>query len=197
MLENIVLSLAVILSLVAIVMIWLANYQSKTLAKQIQGVNSRISSLNHDIEVEQRKAQQELSRLRLELRRLQGEPVDIPESETTEPDAPLSINEINSHALKSRLDQGDEVLVVDMRQPFEFESGHIPGAISMFVQDIADRVDELPKDKDIVFQCWSGNTSLQACAFLIESGWPAHRVASLTGGIAGWTQAHGMDSLQK
>lgn len=80
MLETIVLGIAILLSLVALIMVWLANYQSKTLAKQIQGVNSRISSLNHDLEIEQRQAEQELSRLRLELKQLQGEPVDIPET---------------------------------------------------------------------------------------------------------------------
>ncbi|MCB9099151.1 MAG: hypothetical protein H6632_06400 [Anaerolineales bacterium] len=80
MLETIVLGIAILLSLVALVMVWLANYQSKTLAKQIQGVNSRISSLNHDLEIEQRQAEQELFRLWLELKQLQGEPVDIPET---------------------------------------------------------------------------------------------------------------------
>jgi rhodanese-related sulfurtransferase len=36
---------------------------------------------------------------------------------------------------------------------------------------------------------------LQASAFLIENGWSAERVASLSGGIAGWVQAHGLESL--
>ena len=200
MLDTIILTIAIVLSLVALVMFWLADYQRKTLAKQIQGVNSRISSLNHDMDVEKRKAEQELSQLRLELKQLQGEAVDIPEAETgeaSEESGPLQIREINAQALKARLDQGDDVIVVDMRQPFEYQAGHIPGAVSMFVQDIPDRADELPKDKDIVFQCWSGSTSLQACAYLLENGWSAGRVASLSGGIAGWTQSQGMDSLVK
>lgn len=195
MLENIILAVAILLSVVALVMIWLANYQSKTLAKQIQGVNSRISSLNHDIEIEQRKAEQELNRLRLQLKQIQGEPVDVPPAAGIEEAGPPQIKEISPQALKARLDQGDEVIVVDMRQPFEFEAGHIPGSVSMFVQDIPDRAGELPHDKEIVFQCWSGNTSLQACAYLMENGWAAEQVASLSGGIAGWTQAYGMESL--
>jgi len=78
MLETIIIGIAILLSLVALVMVWLANYQSKTLAKQIQGVNSRVSSLNHDLEIEQRQTEQELFRLWLELKQLQDEPVDNP-----------------------------------------------------------------------------------------------------------------------
>ena len=78
MLETIIIGIAILLSLVTIVMVWLANYQSKTLAKQIQGVNSRVSSLNHDLEIEQRQTEQELFRLWLELKQLQDEPVDNP-----------------------------------------------------------------------------------------------------------------------
>jgi rhodanese-related sulfurtransferase len=108
---------------------------------------------------------------------------------------PIRINEVSPHELKARLDNGDEVIVVDMRQPWEYQSGHIPGAMPMFVNEIPARMNELPKDTDVVFQCWHGNTSLQASAFLIDNGWSAERVASLSGGIAGWVQAHGLESL--
>jgi rhodanese-related sulfurtransferase len=108
---------------------------------------------------------------------------------------PLRINEISPQELKAKLDNGDNVMVVDMRQAWEYQHGHIPGATHMFINEIPARINELPKDKDIVFQCWHGNTSLQASAFLIQNGWPAERVASLSGGIAGWVQAHGQGAL--
>lgn len=108
---------------------------------------------------------------------------------------PIRITEITPHELKTRLDNGDNVVVVDMRQHWEYQHGHIPGAIHMFVNEIPARVNELPRDKEIVFQCWHGNTSLGASAFLIERGWPAARVASLSGGITGWVQAYGPKSL--
>jgi rhodanese-related sulfurtransferase len=112
-----------------------------------------------------------------------------PESE------PSQINEISPLELKARLDNGDEVVVVDMRQVWEYQYGHIPGALHIFVNEIPARLNELPQDKDIVLQCWHGNTSLQATAYLIEQGWPASQVASLSGGIAGWVQIHGQGSL--
>jgi rhodanese-related sulfurtransferase len=108
---------------------------------------------------------------------------------------PLRINEITPHELRARLDNGDDVVVVDMRQGWEYQHGHIPGATHMFINEIPARMDELPKDKDIVFQCWHGNTSLQASAFLIENGWAPERVSSLSGGMAGWVQAHGEGAL--
>lgn len=114
-------------------------------------------------------------------------PVPAPET--------IQINEISPQALKARLDNGDALMVIDMRQAWEYQSGHIPGARHMFVHEIPGRIDELPGDVDIVFQCWHGNTSLGACGFLIENGWAASRVASLSGGMAGWVQAHGRESL--
>ncbi|GAB4461843.1 MAG: hypothetical protein Fur0044_53580 [Anaerolineae bacterium] len=107
----------------------------------------------------------------------------------------IQIREVSAQDLKARLDKGDEIVVVDMRQSWEYQHGHIPGATHMFVNEIPARLNELPKDKDIVFQCWTGNTSLQASAYLIENGWSAERVASLEGGIAGWVQANGQGSL--
>ena len=110
---------------------------------------------------------------------------------------PLQIQQILATELKARLDQGDDVLVIDMRQNWEYESGHIPGAKHMFIQEIPHRLHELPQDTDIVFQCWHGNTSQDASAFLIQNGWEADRVSSLVGGISGWVQTFGLEGLVK
>ncbi len=108
---------------------------------------------------------------------------------------PLRVTEISPQELKTQLDNGHNVLVVDMRSPGEYQAGHIPGAINMFVQTIPTRLSELPQDRSIVFQCWHGHTSLDASAFLIQNGWPASNIASLNGGMAGWVQAHGPGAL--
>lgn len=111
--------------------------------------------------------------------------------------APIRITEILPADLKARLDNGDNVIVVDMRQSWEYHSGHIPGARHMFIQDIPAQMAELPKDRDIVLQCWHGNTSQDASAFLIQNGWEAGRVFSLRGGMAGWVNAFGPTGLEK
>jgi rhodanese-related sulfurtransferase len=110
---------------------------------------------------------------------------------------PLYITEITPDELLVRINSGDDMLVVDMRQEWEYEAGHIPGAVSVFIQEIPGRMDEFPRDKDVIFQCWTGKTSLQASGFLIENGWDSSRIASLSGGIAGWVETHGPASLVK
>lgn len=109
--------------------------------------------------------------------------------------APIYVNQLSPDELKARLDNGDDLIVVDMRQAWEYQTGHIPGAKHMFIQEIPMRMAELPKDIDIVFQCWHGNTSLDASAYFIQNGWDASRIFSLSGGIAGWAQAHGQEGL--
>lgn len=110
---------------------------------------------------------------------------------------PLLIHEISAPDLKARLDKGDELIVVDMRQAWEYQAGHIPTARHMFIQEIPMRMSELPKDTDIIFQCWRGHVSLDACGFLIQNGWDAGRVSSLQGGIAGWASTFGPEGLVK
>jgi rhodanese-related sulfurtransferase len=60
---------------------------------------------------------------------------------------------ISAPDLKARLDGGEEILVVDSRSLAEFERRHIAGAISVPLREVPARLDELPRDKDIVFYC--------------------------------------------
>ena len=120
-----------------------------------------------------------------------------PPASQPEPPQPLRVTEISPQELKTQLENGHNVLVVDMRSPGEYQAGHIPGAINMFVQTIPARLNELPQDRPIVFQCWHGHTSLDASAYLIQHGWTAANIVSLNGGMAGWVQVHGLGSLVK
>ena len=132
-----------------------------------------------------------------------AEPSSVPEPESdpepsSQPESePMKINEILPDQLQTRLQNGDDLIVVDMRQGWEYHAGHIPGALHMFIQEIPYRMNELPKDIDVVFQCWHGNTSLDASAFLIQNGWSPDRVSSLSGGMAGWVNTFGVESLEK
>ncbi|MGE3536015.1 MAG: rhodanese-like domain-containing protein [Candidatus Tectimicrobiota bacterium] len=109
----------------------------------------------------------------------------------------MPIHEISPAQLQARLDRGDPVLVVDLRQDWEYRAGHIPGALSLFIEDIPRRLQELPLEQDIVFQCWHGHTSLDVAAYAIQQGWSAERLASLSGGMAGWIQTHGVTALER
>lgn len=126
----------------------------------------------------------------------QGEEIPPAATNVSEP-PPLHITEISPSELHARLDSDNGVVVVDMRSSWEYQAGHIPGAINIFAQQIPFRFRELPKNAEIVFQCWHGNTSIGACGFLIENDWPADQVSSLQGGMAGWVQTYGQASLEK
>ena len=60
---------------------------------------------------------------------------------------------ISPAQLKERLDGGEDVLVVDARSEGEYAEQHIPGAISVPLTQVEARLDEFPRDKEIVFYC--------------------------------------------
>lgn len=109
----------------------------------------------------------------------------------------MTIQELSPEQLQERLARGDDVVVVDLRQGWEYQAGHIPGAISLFIEEVPLRLHELPLDTDIVLQCWHGHTSLDVAAFAITQGWQAERIASLSGGMAGWIHTFGPQALTR
>lgn len=76
--------------------------------------------------------------------------------------------------------------VVDVREPDEYEEGHVPGAVNIPLGELADRTGELPDGRPIYTVCASGRRSLQAVQVLRERGIDA---VSLAGGTTGWTQS--------
>lgn len=73
---------------------------------------------------------------------------------TVTPEPPKSNSEvprISPEDLKERLDNGEEILIVDSRANSVFETRHIAGAISVPHFEVEERLDEFPRDQDIVF----------------------------------------------
>ena len=83
-------------------------------------------------------------------------------------------------------------VLIDVRTPDEFASGHIAGAINISVQTLPDRLSEVPHDKPIVVYCHSGNRSAQAAVILSNAGYT--NIFDL-GGILAWTAA-GLPTFQ-
>jgi len=77
-------------------------------------------------------------------------------------------------------------LLVDVRQPEEYETAHIPGAKLMPLDDLEANLSALPTDKEIVFYCHSGARSQAAAIISLDDGVPIKKVYNLTGGIMGW-----------
>jgi rhodanese-related sulfurtransferase len=79
-----------------------------------------------------------------------------------------------------------EHLLVDVRTPEEFSSGHIKGAVNIPVQELSQRLDEVAIEKPVVLYCRSGNRSAQAATILDQAGYSG--VYDL-GGIGDWQSA--------
>ena len=79
-----------------------------------------------------------------------------------------------------------QVTIIDVRRPEEFSGplGHIPGALHMVLDTLPDRLDDIPKDKTLVFVCLSGGRSGRACTFVQEEGYT--QVLNMKGGMTLW-----------
>lgn len=81
----------------------------------------------------------------------------------------------------------DGVLVIDVREQWEYDEGHIPGVTLIPMNEIPTRLNELPTDEEIVVTCRSGNRSGQVADFLRQQGFD--NVHNMTGGIVAWENA--------
>jgi hydroxyacylglutathione hydrolase len=104
------------------------------------------------------------------------------------PWAMLTTNPMVDEIGMDDLDPRDpDALLVDVREPVEYGWGHVPGAVNIPQADLADRVEELPRDIPLHMICQGGFRSLRAAQFLKQMGFD--RVASVTGGTAAWAAA--------
>ncbi|MBA4369235.1 MAG: sulfurtransferase [Desulfobacterium sp.] len=79
-----------------------------------------------------------------------------------------------------------EFLIVDVRQPWEYEGGHIPGAHLIPLSDLAENPHQLPEDREIVFYCAGGSRSGAAAKLTAESGAVRKTIYNMTGGMHAW-----------
>ncbi|MGE0826300.1 MAG: rhodanese-like domain-containing protein [Candidatus Binatia bacterium] len=93
-------------------------------------------------------------------------------------------NEISVQQLKTRLDAGDEVVLLDVREPEEVALVRLPGAIHIPMGEVPGRLHELDPDKEIVVYCHHGVRSLRVANFLAQRDFT--QVTSLAGGIDAW-----------
>jgi rhodanese-related sulfurtransferase len=74
--------------------------------------------------------------------------------------------------------------VLDVRQPEEWDQVHIPGTTLIPLGELESRLSEVPKDKEVVVVCRSGNRSQQGRDILLNAGF--EQVTSMTGGLNDW-----------
>lgn len=80
----------------------------------------------------------------------------------------------------------EKPLLLDVREPWEFERCHIEGSVSMPMNGIPARLQELPQDRQIVVVCHHGVRSYHVARFLDHNGFT--RIINLTGGVDAWAK---------
>jgi len=90
---------------------------------------------------------------------------------------------IGPDELNQKIKSGEDLLLVDVRTPQEDAAQAIVGSYLVPLQELGNRLRELPKDKEIVVYCRVGNRSTYACSYLSRMG---YKVKNLYGGIMQW-----------
>lgn len=96
------------------------------------------------------------------------------------------INNISASEAQKKLAHKPKPYLLDVRQPEEFRSGHIPGAKLIPLGELRARMEELPKNQEILVICQSGSRSVSATRQLVTAGYTALNV---NGGLIAWSRA--------
>lgn len=129
-------------------------------------------------------------------RRLWGKPAAPPPprprlAPEPEPEE-ITVPEVSVTDLQQALASDQPPCLLDVREPYEWRQVHIPTALHIPMNDIPQRLAELPRDQALVVFCAHGSRSYSVAGYLIEQGYSA---SSLAGGISQLVQA-GVDYRQ-
>ncbi|RYZ48555.1 MAG: rhodanese-like domain-containing protein [Sphingobacteriales bacterium] len=101
------------------------------------------------------------------------------------------MQEITVTEIKERLDAGEKLHIIDVREPEEYAEFNIGAQHVPLGKILSMQVDELEeyKDEELIIHCRSGKRSAQACLFLETMGYS--NCKNVTGGILAWQEAYG------
>ena len=110
-------------------------------------------------------------------------PVELPEEEPEPPDI-----EVDTEQMKAWISEEQDFVLIDIREPHELQSGYADGALLLRMNDIPNRLDELPPSSTrLVVYCAAGMRSYGVTHWLREQGWTD--AWSLTSGFHGTVEA--------
>ena len=105
----------------------------------------------------------------------------VPEIDLSTLPVDLQPSDVNS------LRENPDVVVIDVREQYEYDEGHIPGVTLIPLGSVPNRLDEIPTDKEVIFVCRSGNRSSHATQFLQQQGF--ENIHNMLGGMNAWQKA--------
>jgi len=82
--------------------------------------------------------------------------------------------------------EGPKPYLLDVREPWEYLAGHVPGATLIPLGELEQRISEVPRDREVLAICHSGQRSLAAAGYLQQLGYTA--VSNVDGGTAAWIE---------
>ena len=98
-----------------------------------------------------------------------------------------SLGLLSVHQLKSMLDRHEQLTVLDTRGQEEWESGHIEGALHIYVGHLEQRLSEVPRDKPVAVYCKTGHRAGLSASILLRAGYPT--VYNVPGSVTAWVAA--------
>jgi rhodanese-related sulfurtransferase len=86
--------------------------------------------------------------------------------------------------LKARLDSGEDMMIIDVREAWELEMSKLDEAVNINMSDIPDSLNQVPKDKPVVIICRTGSRSTNVVRWMEGQGYS--NVLNLEGGLNRW-----------
>ena len=114
-----------------------------------------------------------------------GVPQPAAAAQAAAQESKVNEGEIDVKEVKEKLDRGDNFVLIDVREPHEYQICNIPAAKLIPLGQVGQRLGELDKDADIVIHCKSGVRSAKACGILKGAGFK--QVRNMKGGILAWS----------
>jgi len=102
----------------------------------------------------------------------------------------MSYSDVPPNNLRRRLADGEDIFILDVREPEEVAEWAFPGAYNIPLGQLGERTEELPRDRPIVVTCHLGARSASAAEALANAGWPAENLA---GGAVAWIASEPAD----
>ena len=97
----------------------------------------------------------------------------------------MSVPEITPSEFVARRDRGDTLTLLDVREDWELGVASVPNVVHIPMGQVADRLQELDRNTEIVVLCRSGRRSLEVAKFLQQNG---YKTVNLAGGILAWSR---------
>lgn len=98
----------------------------------------------------------------------------------------MSVKQISAMELKNKIDNGEALFLLDVREPNEFQYARIDHSVLIPLNQIPQRLGELDAQQDIVVICHHGMRSQQTANYLAHCGF--ENISNLSGGIDAWSR---------